>query len=52
MIWRPILAGHVTLGEVSRGDVTLDQLLKLNGWLDFQQAVEHEHLEKAKAKQR
>ena len=52
VIWRAILSERVTLGEVARGDVTLDQLLRLNAWLDYQQAVEREHMDKAKAKQR
>jgi hypothetical protein len=28
----------VTLGELTRGEVDLDHLLKLNAWLDFEAA--------------
>jgi hypothetical protein len=40
VIWRPVLAGHVTIDAVNRGDVTLDHLLKLNALMDAQQAAE------------
>lgn len=40
MVWRPILAGKVTLGEVERGEVSLDRLLRLNAWLDYEAAVQ------------
>lgn len=32
------MANKVTLGEVARGDVSLDQILRLNAWLDFEAA--------------
>ncbi|APH57394.1 Hypothetical protein GbCGDNIH6_5064 [Granulibacter bethesdensis] len=35
LIWRPLLAGHVSLGELRGGVVTLDDLLKLNALLDM-----------------
>lgn len=40
MVWRGVLAGKVTLGEVKRGDVDLGDLLRLNAMLDFQAAAE------------
>lgn len=41
LIWRAVQSGKVTLGEVNRGEVSLDQLLRLNALLDFEQAVQH-----------
>jgi hypothetical protein len=40
LIWRCIMSDKVTLGEVSRGDVDLEQLAKLNALLDFQAAMQ------------
>ena len=39
-IWRPILADKVTLGEVVRGEVSIDHLAKLNALLDYQAAMQ------------
>jgi hypothetical protein len=40
LIWRPIMAGKVTLDGVLAGGVTLVHLCKLNSLLDFQAACE------------
>lgn len=38
MIWRPVLAGKVTLTEVKTGVVDLADLLTINCLLDFEAA--------------
>lgn len=38
VIWRPVMAQLVTIGEIRRGEVTLTDLLKLNRLLDAQAA--------------
>jgi len=47
-IWRPILAGKVTLSEVKAGTATIDDLHKLNALLDMQADIEAAQYEKAK----
>lgn len=42
LVWRPILAGKVTLGEVRRREVLLMDLVTLNQLLDAQAAAEQE----------
>ena len=46
-IWRPIMADKVTLGEVVRGDVDLEHIMKLNALLDFQAAMQDAETKKA-----
>lgn len=50
MIWRPVIAGHCTIGEIRRGEVDLGDILKLNALMDAQQAAENKAAEKAKTK--
>lgn len=50
VIWRPILAGHVTLEAVNCGRVSLLDLLKLNALMDAQEAAEDEAAKKARGK--
>lgn len=38
MIWRPVMAGHVTIEGIRRGEVTLTDLLKINALMDAQAA--------------
>lgn len=38
VIWRPIMAGHVTLSEVKEGVALLEDLMKINAILDSQAA--------------
>lgn len=45
-IWRPILAGKVTLKEVKEGVATVDDLKKLNALLDMQSDIEMEQVKK------
>jgi len=40
IIWRPILARHVSLDAVKRGDVDLLDILKLNALMDAQEAAQ------------
>lgn len=40
MIWRPVMADKVSLGEIRRGEVDLEDLMTLNQLLDAQQAAE------------
>jgi hypothetical protein len=40
MIWRPIMAGKVSFGEVKRGDITLAELFDMNTMIDFEAAVQ------------
>lgn len=40
MIWRPVMAGHVRLGEIRAGAVDLADLLKLNALMDAQDAAQ------------
>ena len=42
------MSGKVTLGEVTRGDVDIVHLAKLNALLDYQGAAQHAEAEKAK----
>ena len=52
VIWRPILEGLVSIGEVTRGDVDIIDLLKLNALLDMRAAMERrEHERAARSKQ-
>jgi hypothetical protein len=46
VVWRPIMAGKVTLGEVTRGEATLDHLLRINALLDFEAACQHALMKK------
>ncbi|MFY0477098.1 hypothetical protein [Achromobacter marplatensis] len=39
IIWRPILARHVSLDAVKRGDIDLLDILKLNALMDAQEAA-------------
>ncbi|GAB1827411.1 hypothetical protein MyNCGM70_02750 [Achromobacter xylosoxidans] len=38
IIWRPILAGHISLDAVRQGHVDLLDILKLNALMDAQEA--------------
>jgi hypothetical protein len=49
-IWRPILEGLVSLGEVKRGEVDIIDILKLNSLLDLKNALERREIERAKSK--
>lgn len=49
-IWRPILAGKVTLSEVKSGVATVEDLHKLNALLDMQSDIEAAQMEKARQK--
>ncbi|MGE8672103.1 MULTISPECIES: hypothetical protein [Achromobacter] len=40
IIWRPILARHVSLDAVKRGDVDLLDIMKLNALMDAQAAAQ------------
>ena len=46
MIWRPIMAGHLTLTEARNGPATLDDCLKINAILDAQEAAAEREREK------
>ena len=48
MIWRPIMAGKVTLPDVKSGAVSLMDLLKINAILDAQDAQERAEMERNK----
>lgn len=39
-IWRPIIAGKVSLEEVKTGIATIEDLLTINGLLDMQSDIE------------
>jgi hypothetical protein len=47
-IWRPILAGKVTLTEVKSGTATILDLFKLGALLDMQADIEEASMEKNK----
>jgi len=47
-IWRPILAGKVTLRDVKDGTATIEDIHKLNALLDMQADVEAEYHESLK----
>ena len=47
-IWRPILEGLVTIGEVKEGLVDVVDLMKLNALLDMRTAMERRAMEQAK----
>jgi hypothetical protein len=47
-IWRPILAGKVTLRDVKDGTATVTDLLKLGALLDMQSDIERDSMEKNK----
>jgi len=49
VIWRPILEGLVSIGEVTRGEVDIIDLLKLNALLDMRAAAEHRETERARS---
>ena len=49
-MWRPILAGKVSLDAVKRGDVDIIDLLKINALLDMQAAAEYREIERARSK--
>lgn len=40
IIWRPILARHVSLDAAKRGDIDLLDILKLNALMNAQQAAQ------------
>lgn len=46
LIWRPIMAGHVTLLEVKNGVATLEDLMKMNAILDARAADEADNLKR------
>jgi len=48
-IWRPILAGKVTLREVKDGVADVEDLLKLNALLDMQSDIEAAAMDKSKS---
>lgn len=48
VIWRPIMEGKVTLGEVNRSEVGLAELIVLNQLLDAQAAAEFAAYRKGK----
>ena len=48
-IYRPILAGRVTLSEVNRGDVSLGDLLRLNALMDMEADYEEYYRRKKHA---
>lgn len=48
MIFRPVLAGLVTMTEINTGTVDLLDLLKLNAMLDAREAAEWAANEKGK----
>jgi hypothetical protein len=50
VIWRPILAGKVTIGECRRGEVSLLDLAKLNAMLDMAQAAEQREADRLSQK--
>lgn len=50
LIWRPILDGLVSIGEVKRGDVDIDDLMKLNALLDMRAAAEKREMDRARQK--
>lgn len=39
IVWRPVLAGHVSLDAVRRAEVDLLDLMKLNALMDAQDAA-------------
>jgi hypothetical protein len=45
-IWRPVLAGKVTLTEIKSGVCSLTDLLKLNALLDHEIAAQHAAMSK------
>ena len=45
-IWRPILEGLVTLGEVKSGLIDIDDISKMNALLDLRAAQERKLREK------
>ena len=49
-IWRPILAGKVSLTEVKSGVVEIDDLNKLNALIDMTNDIESSQYEDAKSK--
>lgn len=48
VIWRPIMAGMVSLGEVERGEVPLARLMQLNGLLDMRDDMQRQAQKEAK----
>ncbi|WIA62313.1 hypothetical protein [Stenotrophomonas sp. BIO128-Bstrain] len=40
MIFRPVMAGHVTMTEVNQGSVDLMDLIKINALIDAREAAE------------
>jgi len=48
-IWRPILAGKVTLRDVKDGTATVEDLQALNALMDMQSDIEAVQYEAAKA---
>lgn len=50
IIWRPILEGLVTIGEVKSGDVDIVDLMKLNALMDMKAAMEKREMDKVSAK--
>lgn len=48
LIWRPVMAGHVTLSEVKDGTALLVDLMKINAILDSQAAASAAEAERTK----
>lgn len=48
IIWRPILDGLVTIGEVKSGEVDIIDLMKLNALLDMKAAMEKREMDRSK----
>lgn len=46
IIWRPIMAGYITLSEVKDGTALLEDLMKINAILDSQSAAMEAEREK------
>lgn len=49
LIWRPIMDKLVTIGEVTRGEVDIIDLLKINALIDMRSAMEKRESDKAQA---
>lgn len=47
-MWRPILEGFVSLGEVKRVEVDIVDLLKLNALMDMRAAAEQREADKVR----
>jgi hypothetical protein len=40
VIWRPVIAGHISVSEIRGGCVDLVDILKLNALMDAQEAAQ------------